>query len=261
MTHRKGREGALADDLFGPFSVAPASVSRLGPDFAVFVSELLRTEAADAGLAGGALVTTTLENVGDGGVDAFLDSAAETSYLPRGKSAWQFKAGDLPPAKCTKELHDAVHALEILRGGGKYRLVVGADINAKQVAGRRKALEDEAKAQGITVELDTIMVLNASHLAAWASGYPPLAVSPLLGGITHAVVNFAAWSNSTRLAETWVVNHSADAVAAAIDKAVTGTGSAALHIQGVSGLGKTRSVLEAVRGKPWGGPRRLRARR
>lgn len=247
----KGRDGPLAEDPFGPFSVAPTSISRLGSDFAALVGELLRAEAADAGLAGGALVTTALENVGDGGVHAFLDSSAETKYLPKGVSAWQFKAGDRAPAKCTTELRGAVHALEILRGGGKYRLVVGADINAQQVARRRKALEDEAAAQGVTVGQDTILVLNASHLAAWASGYPSLAVSPLLGGISHAVVNFAAWSSSASLAGAWVANPSAEALAAAVDKVVTGTDTVAIYVQGVSGLGKTRSVLEAARGKPW----------
>ena len=240
----------MADELFGPFSVPPGSVSRLGRDFTPFVNELLRAEAADAGLAGGSLVTTMLENVADGGVDASLDSAAETRYLPRGQSAWQFKAGDLEPAKCTKELRGAVHALEILRGGGKYRLVLGADINAKQVDRRRKALQDEAKAQGVAVGQDTIRVLNASDLAAWAGEHPSLAVSPLLGGITHVPVNFTAWSGSAGMTGPWVPNESADAVATAVDELVTGSGAAALHVQGVSGLGKTRSVMEALRGKP-----------
>lgn len=82
-----GVRGSVADEPFGPFSVAPGSVSRLGRDFTPFVNELLRAEAADACLAGGSLVTTMLENVADGGVDASLDSAAETRYLPRGQSA------------------------------------------------------------------------------------------------------------------------------------------------------------------------------
>jgi hypothetical protein len=211
---------------------------------------LLRAEAADACLAGGSLVTTGLENVPDGGVDASLDSAVETRYLPRGKSAWQFKAGDLAPAKCTKELGGAVYALEILRAGGKYRLVFGADINAGQVARRRTALEDVARAQGVVVGQDTIGVLNASHLAAWAGEHPSLAVSPLLGGISHVPVNFTTWSGSSGLAGSWVPNVSADAVAAEVDELVAGSAAAALHVQGFSGLGKTRAVLEALRGKP-----------
>ncbi len=215
----------------------------------MFVNELLRAEVADAGLEGGSLVTTDLENVGDGGVDASLEATVAARYLPKGKSAWQFKAGDLQPAKCTEELRDAKHALEILQAGGKYRLVVGADINAKQVAGRRRALEEEAKAQGVRVKRDTIKVFNASDLANWAAEHPSLAVSPLLGGIAHVALNFAAWSASSGLTETWVANGSADEVAAAVDKLVTGTGAAALHVEGVSGMGKTRAVLEALRGK------------
>ena len=72
--------------------------------------------------------------------------------------------------------------------------MLGADINAKKVGRRRKALQDEARAQGVTVGQDTIRVLNASELAAWAGEHPSLAVSPLLGGITHVPVNFTTWS-------------------------------------------------------------------
>jgi hypothetical protein len=217
----------------------------------VLVNELLRAEAADAGLEGGSLVTTELENVGDGGVDASLEATVSTKYLPKGRSAWQFKAGDLPPAKCTKELRDAKHALEILHAGGKYRLVVGADINARQVVGRRQALEEEAKAQGVRVKRDTIKVLNASDLANWAAEHPSLAVSPLLGGIAHVALNVAAWSASTGLTETWVPNSAADEVTAAVDELVTGTDAVAWHVEGVSGMGKTRAVLEALRGKSY----------
>lgn len=241
----------LSDEPFGPFSVTPDSISRLGGNFTAFVNELLRAEAADAHLAGGSLVTTDRENDGDGGVDASLNSAVESRYLPSGMSAWQFKAGDRRPATCAKELRDARHALEILRAGGKYRLVIGADINAQMVASRHRALEDEVAAQGIAVEQDTIKVFNASTLAEWAAGYPSLAVSPLLDGVTHAAVNFEDWADSSRLTEIWVANNAGGAVAAAVDKLITGAGAVALHVEGFSGLGKTRSVLEALRGKPY----------
>lgn len=87
---------------------------------------------------------------------------------------------------------------------------------------------------------------DTSHNPYVNSGY---AVSPLLGGIAHVAVNFAAWSASTGLTETWAANSSAVEVAVAVDKLVSGTDAVALHIEGVSGMGKTRAVLEALRGK------------
>lgn len=103
---------------FGPFSVEPARVAGLGAaNFGQFVGRLLATETAAHGMAGTTLETTYLENVGDGGVDAGLRDAAGTSWLPAGESAWQFKAGDLAPAKCKEELEGASKAIEILRAG------------------------------------------------------------------------------------------------------------------------------------------------
>jgi hypothetical protein len=112
--------------------------------FTDFVNELLRVEAAVAGLDGGQLTTTRLVNVGDGGVDACLHRAVATTHIPEGDSAWQFKAGDSGLAKCRAELRGASEALDVLRGGGSYRLVLGKDLTAAKVRGRRKALEEEA---------------------------------------------------------------------------------------------------------------------
>lgn len=239
----------MLDDSFGPFSVAPSQIARLGGDFTPFINELLRVEAAAAGVDGGRLATTYLENIGDRGVDACLDSQVPTRYLPAGKSGWQFKAGNPSPSKCASELRSAEAALEILREGGTYRLLVGADINADAKRRRRVALETAAADLGINVEPGTIEVLNASDLAEWASEHPSLAVSPLLGGVGHVALNFASWSVSTGMTETWVSTAAAELVASAVDGLLASDESVGLHVEGVSGLGKTRSVLEALRGK------------
>jgi hypothetical protein len=112
---RYGRPGVVpktvrrkrTDKPFGPFSVAPGQVSALGASFTPFVNDLLRVESSAANLDGGQLTTTYRDNIGDKGVDAGLRRAVGTKYIPSGDSAWQFKAGDLPPAKCKKELRGA----------------------------------------------------------------------------------------------------------------------------------------------------------
>jgi hypothetical protein len=75
-----------------------------------------------------------------------------------------------------------------------YLLALGADITAEQVTTRRVALEEQASELGIDVRPDTFVVLNASDLADWASGYPALAMSPLVGGLGGVAVPFETCS-------------------------------------------------------------------
>lgn len=234
--------------ILGPFSIGPAQVEALGVNFADFVNQLLRAEAAAAGMEGGQLTTTHLVNLGDGGVDAGLHRATGTAHIPEGDSAWQFKAGDLNPGKCKTELRGASAALAVLCGGGVYRLVLGKDITAVMARNRRQALEEEAGAQGIAVRPGMFEVLNASDLAAWASHYPSLAVSPVLGGIGHVAEAFPRWSARYDSTGPWVESPTRRTLIDEIRAFVSG-GSRDLRVEGARGIGKTRTVLEAFRGQ------------
>jgi hypothetical protein len=237
---------------FGPFSVAPEQVSALGgANFGQFVSRLIATEAAAHGMRGTALETTYLENIGDGGVDAGLRHAAETSWIPAGDSAWQFKAGDLAPGRCRTELRGAAGALEILQNGGQYRLVLGASLTPTKIDKRRSALIEAAVELGIARADQVIDVVTADGLARWAEQYPALAVSPVLRGIGHIGQTLDEWSRSKLHATSWVTSTSRETQIDTIRQVIYGNEQLDLHVDGESGLGKTRLVLEALRGQPY----------
>lgn len=235
---------------FGPFSVDPAQVAGLGSaNFGQFVNRLLAAETAVHNMAGTALVTTYKENVGDGGVDAGLRDAAGTRWIPAGDSAWQFKAGNLSPAKCKAELRGATGAQAILRAGGNYRLVLGATLASTKVAARKTALVEMAAELGIPNADARIEVLTADHLADWIEKYPALAVSPLLHGTGVIGQTLDEWSRSNRHMTTWISSEERDANIATLRNIVAGGIQLDVHIEGVSGLGKTRLVLETLRGQ------------
>ena len=234
---------------FGPFSVDPAQVAALGgANFGQFVGRLLASEAAAHGMVGTTLETTYLENVGDGGVDAGLRHAAGTSWLPAGDSAWQFKAGNLSPGKCKTELLGASKAIEILRAGGSYRLVLGASLTSAKIADRRAKLLEAAQELGIDAS-SRIEVLAADSLARWTEEFPALAVSPLLRNTGVIGQTFEEWSRSIRHTTLWVSSPERDAQIATLRSAILGGTQLDIHLDGVSGLGKTRLVLEALRGE------------
>lgn len=237
---------------FGPFSVRPQQIERLNPSrFTSFVNRLLAIEVAAHQMAGVALETTYRDNIGDEGVDAGLRVSTGTSWIPDGESAWQFKAGDLSPSKCKNELEGATRALEILRAGGRYRLVLGVTLTSTKLTNRRKALREKAAELGITLEDDTLEVITADGLARWAEKYPALSASRVLDGIGHVGQPFDEWSKSNRHASTWISSDSRDAEIDDIRSVISGADQFDLHIHGVSGTGKTRLVMEAVREQPY----------
>lgn len=234
-----------------PFAVAPEQIARLGDSFTPFINQLLDIETAAAGMGGVTLNTTYRVNLADGGVDAGIRRAVETRWLPAGDSAWQFKAGDLAPQKCADELKDATEALDVLRDGGRYRLVIGAGLTDQKIKNRRLKLIAQAE-ETLSIKIDpdgdVIEVLDANSLARWAQEYPYLAVSPMLGGIDTVALNYESWAKSNRHDSIWVPSESREELKQQIAEFIGGDRQVDLRIEGVSGLGKSRGVLEAIRG-------------
>lgn len=240
----------MTESVLGPFTIEPRKIVSLRSAFTPFVNELLRREVAGAHLSRTALDTASEENVRDGGVDAQLTRAVASGFIPEGRSAWQFKQADLQPHKCKAELAKASFALEILRDGGKYRLVLGADINPAFKERRRKALRETAEAHGIALQDDSLEVLNASDLAEWAQRHPSLSLSHVLGSIRTDVEDFDSWSKSEGASTRWIKSDAHEEVAAQVREMIEANGEP-IHIEGVSGLGKSRLALEAVRNQPY----------
>jgi hypothetical protein len=232
----------------GPFEVEPDQITRLAAAFAQFVNQLLVRETSRAQMKGHQLNITVEENRPDGGVDAYITEAIETDWLPGGDSAWQFKRSDLAPAKCRDELLGASRAQETLRSGGSYRLALGATLNADLVVRRRNALVKELRELGIELaEGSNIEVLDANSLARWVGQFPALAVSQVLAGPGYVAVEFERWSSSPRHRSVWVPDERRRRWMTQIQSDLLNPDKLALRIQGDSGIGKTRLVMEALR--------------
>ncbi len=235
----------------GPFEVGAEQVERAGVGFTRLVNQVLALEALRAGMRSHQLRVDSQDESPDGGVDAQLFCDRGTVRIPAGESVWQFKRGDLPPAKCREELRGARWAREAIVGGAAYRLVLGARLTPQKVSRRRDALIAEAKVLGIEVRPDQFEVLDANSLAEWASDFPALAVSQLLGGPGYGANDFDLWSRSNRHQTRWATSEAREAELSQIRSDLDDGGRVDIRVQGVSGLGKTRLVMEALRGTRW----------
>lgn len=232
-----------------PFDVEPKEIELLGPGFAAFVNSLLAAESARADLGGEQLRTGSRDNVADGGVDAHLVSSTRTRWLPEGDTAWQFKSGDLQPARCKTELRGASWARDLVTSGASYRLVLGAALGGAKIERRRDALIEVAVAEGLLGpgEEERIQVLDADHLARWASEFPAISQTPELRGMVPQILPFNLWAETRRHQSSWVGDDDRNEVVESIRQAVTGHEHVELRVAGPSGVGKTRLVMEALR--------------
>jgi hypothetical protein len=237
---------------FGPFSVDPKQVVGLGGAlFQNLVNRLLAAEVASAGMAGSDLHTSYQDNVGDQGVDAGVYAANQTAWLPDGDSAWQFKAGDLGPDSCAAEFEGAKRARAIIESGGRYRIVLGKALEDYKIADREAKLREKAAELGYDVSGDSFKVIDGNQLARWVEQYPQLAVSTLLRGPGNVAIAFDKWQQSGMHQSTWVPSADRDELHATVQAFLANSDRHELRIEGVSGLGKTRGVLEALRGSPY----------
>lgn len=235
----------------GAFEVSPEQVERVGGGFTTLVNQLLAAELQRAGMSRYRLRVDYQDNVADGGVDAQLETDQPTTWFPAGVSALQFKAGDLPPAKCKKELRDATWAKTLVAAGAVYTLVVGKALTPQKVEARKKALLEEATALGLPTDPDRYRLYDANQLAAWLSEFPALAVRQMLVGGGGGAYDFEYWSSSRSHQWTWTATAARDADIAQIRSGLDAGTTAALRVSGVAGLGKTRLVMEALRGTAW----------
>lgn len=129
--------------------------------------------------------------------------------------------------------------------------MLGKSLTEPLVAKRRDGLLQQIYDLGIELPDGAIEVIAADGLARWVENYPALAADPLLGGIGPVGQTFHQWASSNRHASNWTTSDSREGHIDDIRKLITGDGQRDLHIDGVSGLGKTRLVMEALRGQDY----------
>jgi hypothetical protein len=234
---------------FGPFDITADRIAALGPRFTEFVNRLLDLERRARGLAGYQLTVNIIETTADGGVDAATRQAPQGDWIPEGDTAWQFKRSNLGPKACADEFADAEWAHEFMRGGGSYVIAMMVALPDNLIEDRRKRVADKAKELGLLAADDPqrIRVYDANAIARWSSQFPSLAVSQVAGGPGQGAIDFDSWSKKGPYQSRWTPDDARDIAITDIRRHIKSPGAIEMRIQGESGIGKTRLVLEALR--------------
>ena len=239
------------------FNILPGVFVNLSPSRAVeLFRHLLWAEADRVGVGRHLIDVPDCINVGDGGVDAYIDNAApyDDDVIPNGSSVFQVKSGDLEPAECRRELHvgdDLGQPIKPelsfrLEQGAAYVLVLMVDITDAKVRRRREAIETELAKRGH--EHNEVRVYTANQVAGFASRHPSL--------VTALRSELSTCSPYERWADSRDVQHPAnfvpDAQRQSLLDLVTQTlrernSCPVIRVMGLPGVGKTRAVFEALR--------------
>ena len=239
------------------FAVEPDAFVGLSPDRSVALfRQLLWAEADRVGIGRHLIDVPDCINVGDGGVDAYIDNAcpSDDDVIPRGSSVFQIKSADLAPMACRRELHVMGDLSKPLKDelnlrfqqGAAYVLVLSADVTHVILQARLDAIRGELREFGY--ENIEVRVYGASHLAGFTNRHPSLVVSlrPELSNCSPHV----RWGSSrdVRHPTAFVADSSRQALVDQITTALRErTGCPVIRLTGLPGVGKTRSAYEALR--------------
>jgi hypothetical protein len=236
------------------------TVTRLTPESAVFVLRaLLRAEAAYAKLKPDALTISQEITMSDGGIDAEVDCDVTTPddcFFAGGLTGYQIKSGASfkPWTKSSienellnnrKELFPEVARL-IERGGNYLVLSTGHDLTPQQRNKGRAQIKEVFERCGFPNYRGAVDVLGASQIADYAARYPGVAAMLGVDPIQDAWV-YQQWQQDAHMGNEF---KAAPEQAALIQRIQDSLRENTKHIRilGEPGLGKTRLVLEALRG-------------
>lgn len=235
--------------MSGPIHIDPKLVHILDPHrFNLLLIDLLRAEIGRIGLSPGALDATVAVSVPDGGIDLRLHRSSsltgnDSSWLPIETSAWQLKSGRCPPIRDIALVE--MHKPEVSRSiqDGQYYCFVTADSITPN------ALENiEGAILSRFWDLDCepkYLILSGDKLTSWIEEFPAIARRffdvPIEGWDT-----FEQWELPERLHNPWQADSSRETIIQAVRQAVAQR-ERIIRVSGYAGMGKTRTVLEALR--------------
>lgn len=204
-------------------------------------------------------VSTNLRvNYQDGGVDTQVSTALSVDR--RGyfgaKSAWQFKAHaekSLTKAKLQAEITDESKAYlrQLLKDGYAYRICIADNAPSKRKAKLEEWLDEAI--QGVAPGAPASKVLFADDIVAWVNSFPGIAAE-MTGADVGGFLFFDSWARSARRrTENFVPTPESESIRATVQNHIRWTTqprTARLTISGDAGVGKTRTVLEAIAAMP-----------
>ena len=253
------------DDAPPPRPQAPSPFDVRGEDLASLradqLHELLRrllsVEAQANGIPLDGIHVSSNIAAADGGEDGRISwqgSPDRTVYLPSRVCQFQLKAGAITPSKAGREVvaRRKVKSMvrTVLEDGGHYVLLCTRRYTQQKIERREERIHTALTGAGLSVAPERIHFRDADKVANWVNAYPSVAiwVQEKVGLRRSALfATWDHWSGRSEHSVPWVEDDRLPRLRGAIRERLTLPG-AYLRVVGLSGVGKSRLCLEALRG-------------
>lgn len=229
-----------------------------GKPFTDLLDRLIRSSAAILGIPPSDVLDNPRINYPDGGVDTQVNKGAQQGpwdYF-KGPSTWQYKAVELEELTDSKVQNEISgkskdYVRSLLQDGYAYRLCVAHDGPAEKKTSIKALLDAEIK--NVRLDAPESIVLFASDIVAWVNAFPAIAAE-ILASPMKEFFYFATWQNRERAVTKIFVDTPGagvifENVRSHLDWRNKPT-SALLTVSGDAGVGKTRTVFEAIAAIP-----------
>jgi hypothetical protein len=229
-----------------------------GKPFTDLLDRLIRSSTATLGIPSTAVLDNPRVNYPDGGVDTQVAegrSGDPWGYFT-GRTTWQYKAvalKDLTENKVKEEINgdNKDYVRSLIKEGYAYRLCIADDGAAKRKTDIKNLLDAEIKK--INRDAPEPLVLFGSDVVDWVNTFPAIAAQ-MLGSTMTDFFHFATWQNRERaVTKTFVPTPESDVVLESVRRHLDWSNKPTtprLTVSGDAGVGKSRTVLEAIAALP-----------
>ena len=247
---------------FAPFEVTGEHVTAMeAPTFANLLQRLLTAESTANALPKRRIHVASNLNAPDGGEDGRIEwegGPEETSFLPCRRIVFQLKSRTISVRKAAEEVmrgsrNDASRSPKeqvesVLRGGGCYVVLCSRRYVHKEIQLREQSILHALRESGLSVRDSQVKFRDADEIATWVNEHAAVAAWVLDRTQPGTVECFRSWdywkSRSEHNHTSWIEDERLPPLRTRLmQKAVEPRG--VLHLAGLSGVGKSRLLLEA----------------
>lgn len=241
-----------------PFEVTGEHIAALSEQvLPLLLRRLLHAEAQTNGLPADGIHVASGITIPDGGEDGRITwrgGPDRTPYLPSRHCQYQLKAGKISPAKAGREVLTTAGTVQdmvrsVVESGGHYIMLCAHTYVQRAIKERETHIRQAFRGAGMTIDDEQVRFLDADQVAAWSNSHPAVGIWVKEQTQPGTVGPFRSWLHWAGRVEhersPWVEDERLPALHDQLCAHVTKP-HGIVRVVGLSGVGKSRLVLEAL---------------
>ncbi len=244
-----------------PFEVTSQHLAVISKQtFPQFARSLLYAEALSHGVPPDGIHVSDKIDVPDGGEDGRISwdgGLEQTSFLPGRLCQFQLKTGKIEPATAGREVLTKAGKVKkmvqsALDRGGYYIVLSTNSYTQQQIEKRETRIREALRDTGLEIDDAQVSFRDASQLAAWTNTHPAVAtwlLEKIMPGLLGPFRSWHHWAGRfEHVASPWVDDERLGELRRFLrDWIAIGLPRSMARVVGLTGVGKSRLVLEALR--------------